>query len=447
MKAYFSNLSKPLQEVLGDVNECLELALRNCKNDVLKKRMKRFLRERKACRENAPKSSSFNEFLQKDSTEVYVDDLVKKQFLLRLKQEKKEREDRLKAELESKTQKLIQESEKQKLLEIQAKEKQKEEKLKHLLDRQEKLSIEKQARLESLEKSNQELRKVSSVKPLFKELEERFQSSFELPELENRKKELARKRQAFAPMNLKEISDHSKNYEELLEIMSSKRKKKKLENNRDSLINSSCQNLYKSKMFEIAQKSDREKEEILQIKQAQKKILTEKSKRYGELVKELFKPVAKINKSLDKVIEVPNKIAPVRRSLPRKSEKDLEKNTSSCRTKSTKVGINRLKRVPSIEEKKVENFDYLAEKRKKRIEGSAKPVRIKNWKDVEDPKLKPQQKLEKIRSQVQLLDNQTKTYELLSGKSGDIYSSQYLNQSYVEAIRAKLAYLNELSNI
>jgi LysM repeat protein len=59
--------------------------------------------------------------------------------------------------------------------------------------------------------------------------------------------------------------------------------------------------------------------------------------------------------------------------------------------------------------------------------------------------LKPEQKLEKIRSQVHLLENQAKSYEMLNGN--DIYSSQYLNQSYVEAIRAKLAYLNELSNL
>ena len=395
------------------------------------------------------KSPSHQDQNPRDPNELYLDDLVKKQFLLRLKQEKKERKLRVKAELEERNKRIEEEIEKQKILEIQAKEKQKEEKIRMILERQEKLLAEKKERLEIIEKSNKELRKVASVKPLFKEIEERFQNSFELPELENRKKELAKKRQIFAPMNLKDIFDHTKYYEEHLGLMSSRRKQRILENQRDQLVNLSCNNLYKAKIFEIAQESDREKNEIIQKKQLQKKVLTEKSKRYGELVKELFKPMVRINKSIEKTVveETPVKlveVVPPRKVSLRKSVKELpEKNSSSTRTKSTKVGINRLRRVPSIEEKKPEIFDYLAEKRKLRQEN--KQIKVRGWKDIEDPSLKPEQKLEKIRSQVHLLENQAKSYEMLNGN--DIYSSQYLNQSYVEAIRAKLAYLNELSNL
>ena len=448
MQTYFNTHLKPYFPLTQEIHDLLTSSLKACKIRIFQGQLKSLHSHHNKQQDSISKSLQ-QDPTRKDPSELYLDDLVKKQFLLRLNHEKKERKLRAKAELEERNKKIEEELEKQKNLEIQAKEKQKEDKIRMILERQEKLSTEKKERFEIIEKSNKELRKVASVKPLFKEIEERFQHSFELPELENRKKELAKKRQIFAPMNLKDIFDHTKYYEEHLDLMSGRRKQRILENQREQLVNLSCNNLYRAKIFDLAQESDREKNEIIQMKQLQKKVLTEKSKRYGELVKELFKPVIRINKSVEKpvAVETPAKLVhvmPPRKVSLRKSVKDPpEKNSTSTRTKSTKVGINRLHRIPSIEEKKPEIFDYLAEQRKLRQEN--KQIKVRGWKDIGDQGLKPEQKLEKIRSQVHLLENQAKSYEML--KSNDIYASQYLNQSYVEAIRAKLAYLNELSNL
>lgn len=444
MFKYYETQLEAYSPISSKISQVLQTTLESVKKFWFDLKTKKKIRKNKSVpsRKNLISESS------KDLFQVQFDEIEKKQFLHKLKIERKEREERIKSEMEVKARRMFEEMERARILEEQEKQRRKEEKLKKIVERQEQLELEKKNRIEEFQQSNLVLKKVASVKPLFKELEDRFVVNIELPELEQRKRELALKRQVFAPMNVKEIISHEKQYEKYKEQMSSKRKNRIAENKQEDLINSSYQNLYKSKIFEIVQQTEKEKKDLLQQRELNKKILTEKSKRYGEIVFELFKPTVSLNKSLEKV---PFQQTPVKTVIKKvqvkKSVKDGEekKVTNTTRNKSTKAGLSRIKRLSSAEQKKPEIPDYLAEQRKKRQEHSSKAIRLKNWQNVNDMNLNPDQKLEKIRSQVQLLDSQTKSYEILTTIHNDLQHSNILNQSYVEAIRAKLAYLNELA--
>lgn len=435
----------------SEISENISKILKKSWKTVKKVQLSKLLKPKNVRKSLKPLKNNQKTESTKDLGQLYLDDLEKKQFLHKLKLDKKEREERMKNDLEAKSKKLSEEMEKAKVLEEQEKIRKKEEKAKRMIEKLEQIELEKKARLEEFEQSNLALKRVASVKPLFKEIEDRFVVNVELPELEQRKRELAIKRQVFAPMNVKEIISHEKQYEKHLEQMSSKRKNRIAENKKGDLINSNCQVFYKSKIFEIVQQSEKEKKEIQMQKEMNKKILTEKSKRYGEIVYELFKPTVPLNKSLDKTPFQQSPMKSIQKRMVFKKNIKIEEEkqvTPATRTKSTKAGLSRLKRIPSAEQKKINmSQDYLAEQRRKRQEHSSKAVRLKSWKDDIDPTLNPDQKLEKIRSQVQLLDSQTKSYEILTNVHNDLYHSQHLNQSYVEAIRAKLAYLNELTSL
>ena len=72
----------------------------------------------------------------------------------------------------------------------------------------------------------------------------------------------------------------------------------------------------------------------------------------------------------------------------------------------------------------------------------------KDWKTIlEDSNLTGEKKINKLKSQLKKLENQTRSYEILSEVNSSIAVNNNLNDSYIDSIRAKLAYLNELSKL
>jgi hypothetical protein len=68
------------------------------------------------------------------------------------------------------------------------------------------------------------------------------------------------------------------------------------------------------------------------------------------------------------------------------------------------------------------------------------------WKNIiENDNLSPNERMQKMKSQLKKLDSQTRSYEILTGISNSVVNSQNLNESYLDAIKAKLAYIGELS--
>jgi hypothetical protein len=69
--------------------------------------------------------------------------------------------------------------------------------------------IEKEeSRKKNREESAFKIREVLNMKPLYKQIEERFKNEVELPELETKKKALEDLRNFYKPIDLKEISTH-----------------------------------------------------------------------------------------------------------------------------------------------------------------------------------------------------------------------------------------------
>ena len=187
MFKYYETQIEAYSPISSKISEVLERALESVKKIWFD------LKTKKRSRKNnsVPSRKNLMPDPSKDSLQVQVDELEKKQFLHKLKIERKEREERIKSDIEAKAKKFSEEMERARILEEQEKQRRKEEKLKKMIERQEQLELEKKNRLEEFQQSNLVLKKVASVKPLFKELEDRFVAKIELPELEQRKRELA----------------------------------------------------------------------------------------------------------------------------------------------------------------------------------------------------------------------------------------------------------------
>ena len=60
--------------------------------------------------------------------------------------------------------------------------------------------------------------------------------------------------------------------------------------------------------------------------------------------------------------------------------------------------------------------------------------------------MSPRNKINKMKHHLEKLENQTRSYEVLSEISSSLVVSKNLNDLYVDSIKAKIAYLNELVN-
>jgi hypothetical protein len=435
--------------------------LKNSQATVISTFKKRFIDKKQRLIQNPTriqrkvKSSDPKDSIESLNTFKYVDEKEKKKMLKKLHKEKIIRQQKINAELDLKNKNLQEKIEQQQKAEIEIKQQKLEEKLKHLKELHDKNLKKKTERLEILKNSNEELKKVKSAKPLFKEIEERFMTAVELPELDQRKKLLAKKRSMFAPMKLQEIISHKKNYEKILEELQMKRKLKMEEHKLDISMSLGTKNLYKSKIYKISKEIEEKQEELNSKKELDRKKFREKSKQYGDLVHEIYKPRKKMNYSYEKSISQPNfsddqNIKEKFSKNPHLSKKNsvISHIVSKRKTESHSVSKNPLE--ISIEWQKRDNsFDYLAHKRKIRLKVNndfeEKPVCLP--KIIEDPNLSSNSKINLIKNRLRSLDKQTKSYELLSEIGNNFLINQNLNESYIDSIKAKLALLNELNNI
>ena len=320
---------------------------------------------------------SIDELNDASKSNRYIDKKEKLQLLKKLQKEKEIRHAKIKAEQEARNKIFIEEFQAQQTEEKISKDKQKEEKILKLKEMHNINYHKKHERLENFEKSKEELKKVSSVKPLFKELEERYTTHIELPELEKKKQELVKRRHFFAPIDTKQIMIHNKNYKILLEELEHKRQQKLRDIKNNEMINSSMKNLYKSKIFDIAQQSEKEKADLISEKEQYKKKLVEKSKKYGELINELYIPVKKIDNTIEKsssqqkLMSAGIQIEKTIKLQRKKIKINQEMPSVTSRTHTTKNTIHNKRKTSNDTQKKDNSFDYLAVKRKIRADKSA----------------------------------------------------------------------------
>ena len=452
--ANYSSFESIVQVIL---NNRLEQVIQNVKAITRAKKKKRsvdtdLLRQR-------IKEKVTNEGMDKPRRIVRMDEKEIKSLLKKLQKEKEARHEKLRLEQEKINKKIAEEIEIQKIQASKFKELVHEESLKKIQELKELTYRQKSQRMMELDNRNRELKKVSSVKPLFRKIEERYVTSYEIPEYEKRKKELEKKKLQIVPIDPKEIAFHQQNYNKLLEEQDQKRKNKAKELQTDLKINSSLTNLFKAKIFEIVKSSEKKLQEMEEQKIETRRKLAEKSKNYGALVTELFKPIINVKESL-KTFDSQTKLSKIKsskRNINLESQglllhpPEIKKSAYTSRAKRTNTAANRLKRKLSTSNspKKQQYFDYLANQRKLRADQyKPKADKRKSWQDIiDDQSLTPRNKIKKLKHELDKLDIQTKSYENLNGISNSLVLSENISKSYLDSIKVKLAYINELGNI
>ncbi|OMJ77502.1 hypothetical protein SteCoe_22899 [Stentor coeruleus] len=486
MEDYFKSNTKPYSSLSPIINHILTTSKNKILHAYLEQKLKRQrkLKIRRKLSINIKKTELLDQYpqeniLDQSKSSRYIDEKDKLKLLKKLQKEKQELQHKMQQDLEVKSKKLLEAYELEQKANLQLKEQQKQAKLKQIFEQHEKFIQQKRERQEVFEKSNQDLRKISSVKPLYREFEERYSLCIELPELENRKKELAKRRQLFVPISTKDISMHKKNYEKTLEEKEAKRKEKLAGMKKDDQIYAGNMNFYKAKIYDVAKQADKEQAEILENREKTRKKLVEKSRQYGEIVYEIYRPVVKVEKSIeknekgieksDKKIEKYKKRVEEKESksvgksfsqpelqqeeeegmqkryFKKKVHKDDEKNGVSVRTGSTNIRVPR--KLSADMPIKDNSFDYLAYKRKIKADNPIrKSIKEDEWKViVEDASISPKDKLKLMESQMKKLDNQARSYEVFAGVNDSITNISNLNMSYLNSIKAKIAYLNQLA--
>ena len=187
------------------------------------------------------------------------------------------------------------------------------------------------------------------LKPKYLEMEENYKMSFEIPEIERSKAELAKKKMFFQPIIRDDWVLHAKKYNETIQEAKKKRISKLIEYQIENNFN-------EINYFKKIENLEQEEAKNL------KKVLRERRKNYGELVRELFGPKVNLKSSVAQEIEK-KKIEP-QNFLKETELKSLVGPVSANNPKKKKSKKFKAPKTPEI--KSIQKLDYLSELRNNR---------------------------------------------------------------------------------
>ena len=274
-------------------------------------------------------------------------------------------------------------------------------------------------------------------KPRYVEIEQKFKNNFELPELERRKAELAKKRILFQPISRQEWMSHLKRYNE---CMLEAERKRLTKANEGSVENSQIiQNSLKRAQVMESQ------ERILQ-----KKNMVEKRKKYAEVVRESFAP------KIDHRTENHDILSPKKLEKQHVAEIISEKEATKPVLEEKAAQIKVVKVIKKKPKKKMESKtpevlneaknDYLAERRQKRtqIEDVASIDSALNGFDklvLSEDRGKMLRKLKKYENLVKLQEQKIKETDLDS--AAGLQLEEKMNELLMQSIKAKMSMLDQ----
>ncbi|CAG9318079.1 unnamed protein product [Blepharisma stoltei] len=411
------------------------------------------------------------------SQNITISDNDRLKILKHYELERKRREENRKNSLEALQRKYLEKLElESKEMEERQKRQEEEKKLK-IQEKLEEIEIRKKEREEKIIESNKAFKHVASVKPLFQKLEERYQQQYIIPELEKRKYELAQKRQMLAPINMKEIISHEKNYFENFEELRHRRELELKRKKQDIALHEASLVFYKSKAAQVLEKEELEKMQEQMKKDIERTDNIEKRKIYGDIISEMFRPIcfkpskAETTSSQNKK---PKKLE-IQKSLDSKQFEPLEFNKNGSNTERNKKNTDILRRKNSIRsqtnkklrkppnesvnssvqslgmKKEQKSIDYLRELRQKRNENLSMIIGKIKWEDiVEDKECSTPEKVSEVQKRALRAEQQARSYESFVNDKNisnakRIEANEALSQVYIDAIKAKLAVLNSIS--
>ena len=450
-----------LEQMLGDIND----KILKLHHDKPIKYLSKLTSER---------LSKDNKIESKEDKKKYEEELEKK---------KKEASEFIQVVNAGKKERLRRQQERQKVLE-EKKQKKEEERKQRLKEKEEEaLKKRKEETMKIYEnikrKREEELKKREETRAnislpleseyLYKKLEENYNNKVVLPSLEEKKKELARKRSHFKSFNKEEFEDHVKKYDLLMAQKKEARKNElKLKKKRERILYLAMAKLRtaaleKQSLEEAMGKEEEEK------RRKERNERQEKLKRFVEQIKITHPVKISTTKAEELKKQIEKLKHPVRRRRDTRKEYDLAKiNNRSMGTSSEPQSDEKsssrfhkrsqASRKNNIDSKKLtieqkstttsERKDYLRELRKQGLSNKTKHVRY-NWNnDIRDSSLNSIEKYNKVVEKANLIEEQAKRKEqMLKAKGGtekDPDMGEVVSGMFVDAIKAKLAILENL---
>jgi len=315
---------------------------------------------------------------------------------------------------------------------------QKEQELKVQQQRQQKVqemhqkSILRKKELESHKKILRE--KPEFEKPLYVKLEENFKNNFELPELERRKAELAKKR-LNSSINHEDIKNHKKKYYQVQQENEQRRKKQLESNSIDNSVHSSMQ----TKSYQSVVEETQSKKTAQTQREELRKQMLSKQRQYGNLVREMFVP--RIDPFKKKEMQLRKEAMSLKRPRPIRREESSLKRLSHVEHKLRKRPVAK-STTPNIERKK-SYVDYLALRRNERKKFDEE---LKYYQEKAKVDLGSANDYESLKDSIEKADKVLRKgeYMIKSSSPTNFYGIQLeenINQTLLESVRAKLQFL------
>ena len=429
--------------------------------------------------DNIPKEDNVEKVLSKEEKLKAEEEVARKQkeaadFILKLNAEKKERRKK-----EEERQRALEEKLKRESEEFNAKLKERED---EILKKRKEKSIQTYEEMKKKREEDKRLRQArsrSSLPPkdeyLYKKLEERYQKEVLMPMLEEKKKELAMKRNKYKSINKEEVMTHMKKHDLLMaqkeeNRLQDLREKREKELEMQASIGRLRTNLHERHVQEeLKQKAERERKKL------EDRARREKMGNYANLIKETCPVKADSSKARQLQEQIENLKHPVREKrdtrknydpirlkesasniLPDKTNKDYPvdkiKNESSYTSEYTSARNLKKKRLKKMAQTAEEinpgaaKIDYLTELRRKRGTNKDPKIPKYDWAaDLNNNKLDANEKYSKLIGKASLIEERAKMEEkLLNVKGGAEHNpemGEHISDMFIDAIKAKLAIL------
>ena len=293
----------------------------------------------------------------------------------------------------------------------------------------EQLSEKAKSRHEQIFKQKQIILEPNPIKnkPKYVEMEETYKITQEMPELERRKAELAKKRIIYQPISRKDWLNHLKKYNEIISEAEKKRLAKLEESSQERSIS-------------IVNTQRRAQVLELHESKAMKKSMIDKRKQYAELVRDVYGP---------KIDLVSTKSKEILKPEPEKLvSKETKENTISIVKKKLKPKLKTIPESKTPELKSENKLDYLAERRIKRTQ-QAESLGLDDalncfsnisFSDDKSKVLEKLQKYEKLTAMQELKMKQINPDSKLG-----LSLEEKINEVLTKSIRAKLELLDHKS--
>lgn len=309
--------------------------------------------------------------------------------------------------------------------------------------------------------SEQAYRAVVKSKPLYVQIEERYEEQVALPKLNEKKQKLAELRRHFAPIRQEDLLEHAKQYDEAKQAALETTQVKFLQANLHGHVPISTRHYYKGKYAEIADQEDKEFKESLRMHEIERRRLTEKRKKYGGLVAEIFKPDtdSKLISDVKRRGETIRNRRLASFSSPKSSTMQTQKgyDVKDVDFRSSLDNGRKFKPNPMIpkpkEKKSPVHIDFLASQRRRRdkmfLEEEPKNLDKLSWSQARLPETAEGQQdfISKADKQIERAKRQDLILSSVNPASiKSIQAQEEVDNVIVDSLKAKLAVLNSITH-